>query len=421
MLKWVVISLLICFPLLFSHCNEDSEEPDLPKISNLIFEPDRVAIKLYENKSTINGFIDFQNAKNGVDKLRLTNSAGADITIAIPDPAGPVTDPVTNGTLTGAVEFIMPTEPATFTFEVWIIDKAGRESNRLNGKVDIVIDGTGQQWNVASAGINSKLNGIVWGNKKFVAVGENGSILTSSNGMSWINQTSGTTHELLGVTWSGTQYIAVGDKGTILTSPDGITWTPRAPGQTTSTLFSVAWGGERFTAVGNKFGINETEIMNSSDGITWTNNPFTVANSYLFGVTWSGAKWIAVGYKPNASLVLSSPDGITWSDISIDNGGYTLFDVTWTGNRFVAVGLSITATSVDGITWTSKLINGAWGLRGVAASPSTILAVGNGVFYSVDGLNWTEGNAQVMGHQAIAWSGVEFAVVGNPNYIYLSP
>jgi hypothetical protein len=39
----------------------------------------------------------------------------------------------------------MPTEPATFTFEVWIIDKAGRESNRLNGKVDIVIDGTGLQ------------------------------------------------------------------------------------------------------------------------------------------------------------------------------------------------------------------------------------------------------------------------------------
>jgi hypothetical protein len=47
--------------------------------------------------------------------------------------------------------------------------------------------------------------------------------------------------------------------------------------------------------------------------------------------------------------------------------------------------------------------------------------VGNGVYYSVDGLNWTEGNAQVMGHRAIVWTGVEFAVVGNPNYIYLSP
>jgi hypothetical protein len=83
----------------------------------------------------------FKMQKNGVDKIRLNNSSGADITIAIPDP----TVPVTNGTLTGAVEFIMPTEPATFTFEVWIIDKAGRESNRLNGKVDIVIDGTGLQ------------------------------------------------------------------------------------------------------------------------------------------------------------------------------------------------------------------------------------------------------------------------------------
>jgi hypothetical protein len=36
-------------------------------------------------------------------------------------------------------------------------------------------------------------------------------------------------------------------------------------------------------------------------------------------------------------------------------------------------------------------------LRRAIVSPSTILAVDNGVFYSVDGLNWTKGNAQVMG------------------------
>jgi hypothetical protein len=43
----------------------------------------------------------------------------------------------------------------------------------------------------------------------------------SQPGVSWIVRTSGTNNYLLDVTWSGSQFVAVGDHGTILTSSSG--------------------------------------------------------------------------------------------------------------------------------------------------------------------------------------------------------
>jgi hypothetical protein len=57
-------------------------------------------------------------------------------------------------------------------------------------------------------------------------------------------------------------FVAVGTNGTVVTSPDGVTWTPQNPIRTTS-LNAVAYG-HQFVAVGN--GGN---IFTSMDGLTW--------------------------------------------------------------------------------------------------------------------------------------------------------
>ena len=72
----------------------------------------------------------------------------------------------------------------------------------------------------------------------FVSVGDNGTILTSSDGTSWDNRTSGTSERLMGVTYGNGLSVTVGDNGTILTSTDGTSWTLRASG-TTNTLYGV--------------------------------------------------------------------------------------------------------------------------------------------------------------------------------------
>jgi hypothetical protein len=77
----------------------------------------------------------------------------------------------------------------------------------------------GVTWNsVASLGID--LNAIACSADVFVAVGKGGAIYTSfDGGATWTARTSPTTKDLYGITVMGSRYIAVGVDGTVITSP----------------------------------------------------------------------------------------------------------------------------------------------------------------------------------------------------------
>ena len=98
----------------------------------------------------------------------------------------------------------------------------------------------------------------------YVAVGHNGTILTSSDGTTWTSRTSGVTENLYGVTYANSTFVIMGTSGTILTSSDGTTWTSRTSG-TTIRLHRVTYGNGTFVTVG----LTGT-ILTSSDGTTWT-------------------------------------------------------------------------------------------------------------------------------------------------------
>ena len=74
----------------------------------------------------------------------------------------------------------------------------------------------------------------------FVAVGDNGTILTSSDGTTWTSRTSGTTEYLRGGAYGNSTLVVVGASGTILTSSDGTTWTSRTSG-TSNLLGNVTY------------------------------------------------------------------------------------------------------------------------------------------------------------------------------------
>ena len=120
------------------------------------------------------------------------------------------------------------------------------------------------------------LNDIAYGNGVFIAVGDNGTIRTSSNAIAWTTRTSGTTEKLNGITYKATgSFIAVGENDTVLLSDDyGVTWTA-------STLFVVAppvydIQGDAFTAgyapeelVAGVITDNFTMIVNTRPGTNW--------------------------------------------------------------------------------------------------------------------------------------------------------
>ena len=165
------------------------------------------------------------------------------------------------------------------------------------------------------------LSAVAYGAGLHVAVGADGTILTSPDGVTWNRRDSGTTATLNAITWGGGQFVAVGS-GTILTSPDGVTWTPRDSG---TALKGISWGGGQFVVAGSR-----GTILTSLDGVTWTKRD-SGTTADLTAITWSGSQFVAVG-----GTVLTSPDGVTWTVITAAR----LIGITWGGGQFVAVGFS---------------------------------------------------------------------------------
>jgi hypothetical protein len=98
-----------------------------------------------------------------------------------------------------------------------------------SGTAMSAISTDGLSWTTYPAGGSlTALNGIAYGDNKFVAVGLNGLIETSEDGVHWNVIQQGGPH-LNDIVYSETdkRFIAVGNQGAILTSSDGAAWSSR--------------------------------------------------------------------------------------------------------------------------------------------------------------------------------------------------
>ncbi len=111
------------------------------------------------------------------------------------------------------------------------------------------------------------LHGVAYGNNTFVAVGQSGTVRTSSdNGSSWDNGTSGNSYYFYEVAYGDSTFIAVGQSGKIITSTDnGSSWDNSTQAITTAQLTGVAFGDDVGIAVAS------TDILRSrnDNGSNW--------------------------------------------------------------------------------------------------------------------------------------------------------
>jgi photosystem II stability/assembly factor-like uncharacterized protein len=100
-----------------------------------------------------------------------------------------------------------------------------------------------------TSGTTNDLNGVTYGNSTYVSVGDNGTILTSSDGTTWTKVTatytsdngSTETPSFNDVTYGNGTFVAVNPNGIILTSTDVTSsWHPRTSG-TTNDLNGVTY------------------------------------------------------------------------------------------------------------------------------------------------------------------------------------
>jgi photosystem II stability/assembly factor-like uncharacterized protein len=250
-------------------------------------------------------------------------------------------------------------------------------------------------------GARVHLYDVTYGNGLFVTVGgDNGTILTSPDGTTWAKRNSMTSNDLYGVTYGNGLFVTVGEYGTFLTSPDGTTWT-KSPSDASATAAGppglaprIYYGNGLFVAVG---GDNGT-ILTSPDGTTWAKRNSGTSND-LYGLTYGNGLFVAVG---DNGTILTSPDGSTWAK---RNSGTSeeFLGVTYGNGIFLTIGLDGNILiSPDGTTWTEGSYENSYSYGFFKAA-----TYGNGLFVTVskngaiqtspDGTTWTQRTSGITG------------------------
>ena len=237
---------------------------------------------------------------------------------------------------------------------------AGNNGALFSGIVSS-IDGT-ISWAPSNfTSVSANLNALTFNNGRFLAVGNGGAILLSTDGTSWTQEISGTTQDLLAVCNYGGGFIAIGANGTIITSVDGVIWS-NIPLVTTNTLYGITNGNGRYVAVGAA-----GTVISSTDGINWqtslTSSPLPDLKGVVFGA-------------PQLAYLYSIQNGYNISNLP--------------AATFVAVGVNgILLTSLDGITWTTQNPLPSTSLNAVTYGHQFIaVGDGNSIFSSIDGITW---------------------------------
>jgi len=264
-------------------------------------------------------------------------------------------------------------------------------------------------WGLENANFQASLFHVEFLNSRFLAVGNRGIVLESSNGIHWTHRDIPECSRVEGIAYGNTTYVAVGDGcgSYIWRSSDLESWT----GELVSGLnqmHDVEWNGQEFVAVG-KAG----EIWSSSDGQSWSQE-ISPATSDLRSVVWSGTFLVAVG---DDSTIVYRTVTSGWSDsVSGVSGAGDIRRVAWGGGKFVAVAEDgIMRATVPG-SWTlAPTPNGMVVLAGITWTGTYYVATG---FYgkiakSTDAATWNIVPQTIYQHlRGAAWSGDTLVVVG---------
>jgi len=197
---------------------------------------------------------------------------------------------------------------------------------------------------------------VVYGEQGFVAVGDEGSILTSRDGGKWETGVSGTSFYLTNVIHGSGRYVAAGANGTLIHSPDGQAWSTAdlevGGVPVTLHLGPLAHGAGRFVLLtrsrANGF------FWTSDDGLDWqlrfsdTLSDFSGFSSMVHG----NDRFVASG---GAGAVALSSDGVSWERIVLPDpfNDALLRSLLFDGGQFLARAVHFgLLASQDGITWT---------------------------------------------------------------------
>jgi hypothetical protein len=224
-------------------------------------------------------------------------------------------------------------------------------------RISFQISTDGEQWTTVQSPAN-KISGepamvyaLIYGNQAFIAVGQNGLVLSSPDARNWTVRRSAGRREphLSSVAWNGKTYVAPYDNDRVLISANGRDWTvTRAAGAPEKG--HIVW-------LGNKFRVINTvsQLYESEDGLSWSKHSANLGCSQdgslvdIRNMVTVNGVWIVLGrclekrsatesfLWPKGLFALSHDHGVSWVHAA---PGYYLRDIAFSPvlNRFAAAG-----------------------------------------------------------------------------------
>ncbi|MEY2410479.1 MAG: hypothetical protein QOF48_3149 [Verrucomicrobiota bacterium] len=285
------------------------------------------------------------------------------------------------------------------------------------------------------------LNAVTYGNGKFLAVGDGGTLLTSSNGNDWTLSPLLVTQNLNTVAFAAGRFLIGGNSGVLLVSQDGQNWT--SVGFPTNMNVNLVGHGitTNFPAgILAAFGSTNTvgsavnaQLLHSTDALSWTNGGFAGPSIPVEGAfgsfaagnnrltagglhssagassvkqlyyTANGRFWTSVVGLAQGALVFGNGKFVLITQFLVTDGVITVASSASTnaetyagfapastqiyypqaacfgGGRFVTVGdIGLAASSTDGTNWSPHPVPTDVQLRGIAYGGGVYVTVGNG-------------------------------------------
>jgi hypothetical protein len=252
---------------------------------------------------------------------------------------------------TGFTDSIKDINCGTIRKESIIIATTGGGSpNNILKSID-----NGTTWVKNTSNVAGTLNAVHWDNQTFVAVGDGGVITKNSQESIWASITGVTDRDMHGVVSGNGVFVAVGQDGKIISSGDkGSSWVNRSSGYTADQIFyDVAFGNNKFVAVGDSGKI----VVSSDNGASWDNATSGVTVT-LNAVHFNNGVFTAGGRT--GILITSSDNGTSWISRSSGTTSLHLNDLTSDGSGSIIGTYSYTGLNIkssdNGTSWSSSAV-----------------------------------------------------------------
>ena len=229
-------------------------------------------------------------------------------------------------------------------------------------------------------------NAVTGNNDTITVVGESGTIWTSFNSTTWFEQASTVVDTLNNIIWVVTDgiFVAVGDNGVVLTSEtDAITWTQQTS-STAEDLNQVVWNlnSSIYVAVGS----NNT-VLTSSDTMTWTSAsffastpaPYTIqGNEFMYGY---GPEELVPGVVSDTmTMIVTTRPGTDWEEAVYQHVGYNVVSLELTPINELQTVYSFLNVTQTPAQLSVSIINYSTGVS---------IGIYEGIDYTVDWINST--------------------------------